>query len=443
MIKKKRFLFKMAVVTAMLCNGAFINAQVTIGADKNPETFSLLELISGNDKGLRLPQMTTDERNAMADAAFKANTEAQGLQIFNISTQCVETWNGSVWISECLCEAPEQPGEITGKTVAQPGETGLVYSVDKVEDVSYEWELPTGWRQTGGGTSNNITVTASDNYGPGVITVTPSRSCGEGPASTFWVSVGCGAYTDKGEWMVIMCYNLGTAASVQAMTPDELAAVASDPTPTAAGSTDPTIYGDLYQWGRQPDKHQFRNNPGMYGGGRTGVIGYDPNSQIPIGDPWYGIYIWFLGGSGTLDWHGNSITEKDDDLWDFSKYPANNPCPSGWRIASQAEWISIYNSGKTNTWQWAPDVNSSYYPGRLVTPAGFTHPTLFLPAAGVRGGAGGTLGNSGTDGYYWTTTPSPSSSGTTSYNIRFISASVSTTNSSTRASAMSIRCVAN
>jgi len=438
-MEKKNLFSVMATAALLLSNSAFFNAQVTVGSDKAPETFSLLELVGGNDKGLRLPQMTTEQRDIMADVDFKASTEAQGLQIFNTTTQCVDTWNGYTWISSCFCEPPEQPSEITGKTVAQKGETGLVYSVDNVEDVSYKWELPTGWKQTGGGTSNSITVTASNDYGPGVITVTPSRSCGKGPSSTYWVSVGCGAYTDTGEWMVIMCYNLGTAASVQSMTPDEQALVASAPTPTAAGSTDPTIYGDLYQWGRQPDGHQLRNATVLKVASGGAVISYTPNSQIPIGNAWYGVYVWF--GDPPRDWHGNSMTDQKDDLWDFSVYPANNPCPAGWHIPSRAEWSSIAG---TNTWQWAPNINSSYYAGRLATPAGFTNPTLFLPAAGLRGGAIGTLTSSGTSGYYWSTTPSDNSGIGTAYILSISQSSVNPGNSNnTRSSAMSVRCVAN
>ena len=95
-------LFAMATIVLLLSNSAFLHAQVTIGADKVPEVFSLLELISNEHDGLRLPQMTTEERDAMADADFRANPEAMGLQIFNTTTHCVETWSGFTWISTCV-----------------------------------------------------------------------------------------------------------------------------------------------------------------------------------------------------------------------------------------------------------------------------------------------------------------------------------------------------
>lgn len=96
-------ILKLAALTLLLANAALMNAQVTIGSDKDPETFSLLELVSENNKGLRLPQIeTTAKRNAMTDVAFKTNPLSLGLQIFNMETKCVETWNGMMWI--CLCE---------------------------------------------------------------------------------------------------------------------------------------------------------------------------------------------------------------------------------------------------------------------------------------------------------------------------------------------------
>ena len=97
-MRKKAIL---AGVFALMTSGAALNAQVTIGKDKTPEKFSVLELISKDSLGLRLPQMTTQQRDDITTPAFKANSLAEGLTIFNIDTKCVETWNGTVWINKC------------------------------------------------------------------------------------------------------------------------------------------------------------------------------------------------------------------------------------------------------------------------------------------------------------------------------------------------------
>ncbi|MBF4518098.1 hypothetical protein IRZ71_17165 [Flavobacterium sp. ANB] len=78
-----------------------MEAQMTIGGKKEPEAFSVLELL--NKGGLRLPQMTTAERNAFA---VQGNTKGEGLTIYNIDTKCVEYWNKVRWVS--LCEGTSQ-----------------------------------------------------------------------------------------------------------------------------------------------------------------------------------------------------------------------------------------------------------------------------------------------------------------------------------------------
>jgi hypothetical protein len=92
--------FIMSGLIAMI-TCASVNSQVTIGADKAPESFSILELISNQKGGFRLPQMTTAQRDVMTTNAFRSNVLAKGLQIFNITTNCVDTWNGTQWISQC------------------------------------------------------------------------------------------------------------------------------------------------------------------------------------------------------------------------------------------------------------------------------------------------------------------------------------------------------
>ena len=99
------------LATAMLLLGAVTTtAQVTIGSNKSPEAFSLLELISENDKGLRLPQIETDTQRDLVftnAAGFKNNPLAIGLQIFNMESNCVEYWDGNDWIS--LCQGTSNP----------------------------------------------------------------------------------------------------------------------------------------------------------------------------------------------------------------------------------------------------------------------------------------------------------------------------------------------
>ncbi len=77
---------------------------------------------------------------------------------------------------------PAQPGAITGSTAPCEG-TSQNYNVTNVDGVTYTWTFPAGWTQTGGGTTNSVTITVGSESGN--ITVTPSNECGNGASSPF------------------------------------------------------------------------------------------------------------------------------------------------------------------------------------------------------------------------------------------------------------------
>jgi len=324
--------------------------------------------------------------------------------------------------------------EISGANGVTKGATGLIYSVTPVSGVTtYTWTVPADWTITAGVGTNSITVTAGTTDGPAeAITVTANNGNCTG-RSTLAVSVGCPVKTTSGNWLTFMCYNLGAADAVQSLTPVQ----------QATYTTPDDIYGDLYQWGRVADGHQLRSVTVVDGGSDSREISYDSNSQIPVGDSWYGVPVSFSGG--TYDWHGNGAG-KNDYLWDGSTYPANNPCPDGWRLPTQAEWESIFggtNGGASttataNTWTWAPSLGGSYIMGYLIKPSGSSNYTLFLPASGYRGGRTVAAIGSMNGGFYWCS----SQSGSNALNMMFYSSAVSPTYSFNRATGMSLRCVA-
>jgi len=59
--------------------------------------------------GLRLPLLSTDERNALGlkDLVDPEAKAAKGLVIYNITTSCLEFWNGTKWISMCSDAMPD------------------------------------------------------------------------------------------------------------------------------------------------------------------------------------------------------------------------------------------------------------------------------------------------------------------------------------------------
>jgi hypothetical protein len=98
-MKTRNLFIKYYLMAALvLFTGTGLRAQVTIGDDKAPESFSALEIISSNGtRGLRLPHLTTAERDAL-QLTFPASTAdpnlSKGLMIYNTDLDCVQTWNG-------------------------------------------------------------------------------------------------------------------------------------------------------------------------------------------------------------------------------------------------------------------------------------------------------------------------------------------------------------
>ena len=99
-----------------------------------------------------------------------------------LSGGCVATMNGNAIISFSI---PAQTSVISGPTNSCIG-AAQTYSVTNVPGVTYTWTFPSGWTQTGGGTSNSVTVTAGSIAGD--ITVTPSNTCGTGPSRSLTVA---------------------------------------------------------------------------------------------------------------------------------------------------------------------------------------------------------------------------------------------------------------
>ena len=131
----------------------------------------------------------------------------------------------------------------------------------------------------------------------------------------------------------------------------------------ATSSTDASAYGDLYQWGRAADGHQCRNS------GTTSTLS---TTDQPV----HANFI--LAPNSPYNWR----SPQNDNLWQGVN-GTNNPCPSGYRIPTNAELDAERTSWSQN--------NST---------GAFNSP-LKLPLSGFRGYAVGSLFNVGSYGYYW------------------------------------------
>ncbi len=83
---------------------------------------------------------------------------------------------------------PAAAGTITGSATVCQGEYSVTYNVSTIADAtSYVWTLPSG--ATGSSTTNSITVDFGMSAFSGDITVKGTNTCGDGPTSTFAVTV--------------------------------------------------------------------------------------------------------------------------------------------------------------------------------------------------------------------------------------------------------------
>jgi hypothetical protein len=150
---------------------------VLIGPSGQPPHPSAHLEVGGNQGGFLLPRLTTTERNAIA-------TPAQGLQIFNTSTDCIETYFSTGWQpTSCGCTTPPAaPQAITLLSPSFcPGDT-VSFSVQSVPQAqTYQWTAPSGMLLIAGQDSGVAQFIINSSFS-GNLEVQASNACGTGSA---------------------------------------------------------------------------------------------------------------------------------------------------------------------------------------------------------------------------------------------------------------------
>jgi uncharacterized protein (TIGR02145 family) len=233
---------------------------------------------------------------------------------------------------------------------------------------------------TGTGTASSITVTGLTNGTAYTFTVTATNTNGTSVPSSASNSItpaGIPVVTNPTTGKIWMDRNLGASR-------------------VATSSTDAEAYGDLYQWGRAADGHQIRTS------GTTSTLS---TTDVP------GHANFILASS---DWRSPLNT----NLWQGVN-GVNNPCPSGFRIPTEAELEAERLSWGSN--------NAA---GAFGSPLRFT-------VAGLRVRSDGSLFDVGSGGNYWSSsTPNASYS-----RSLYISSSNAMWNNYDRATGRSVRCI--
>jgi uncharacterized protein (TIGR02145 family) len=391
-----------------------LRAQTVIGGDL-PDSSAILDLQS-TDKGLLIPRMSEIQRNAIAGPAM-------GLIVLNTTNNCLEinlgTPSSPDWtavkcrigtLSAISCSSAVLNGNL------EPGEAASSVSV-KVPYTGGNGGAHSGQAATSTGVTGLTATLAAGNFATGAdsLTYTISGTPAAAGTASFALSIGgqsctleltvaapaapsCWAKVSATDTLFFMCHNLASANT------------SADPfTPSWE------INGGYWQWGRKgPDASQWLNtNTTEFAHGPTGAGAGEANEAAISG--------W-------------NKTVAPSGAWSDSLKTANDPCPTGYRVPTKAQWDGVLanNTGSAVGTNWTESA-TNYSTGRSFGPA------LMLPAAGYRSAnSDGALFGRGLNGAYLSTTEYL----TVNAGILALFSGTAATSFNTRWDGFSVRCAA-
>jgi len=338
------------------------------GSDPHPS--AMLEVISG-DKGFLLPRMTIEQRDEIAEPAA-------GLQIVNTTSNCIQVYFPPVWQNVfCGCTTPPDANAGSDQLNQQGTSTQLMAN-DAGAGNTGTWSIISG---DGGLVTNPSNPLSYFTGTPGTsytLRWTISNPCGstfDDVEISFESGFSCGEtveFTYRNETVI---YETVLSGGGRCWLDRNLGALQ-----VATSHDDFDGFGDYFQWGRLDDGHQL---PG------SDVVQVTSSTD----DPGHGDFI--TTNDSPRDWR----IPQNDALWQGVN-GINNPCPQGFRVPTEVEFVIEMLS-----WEG------------MNTMGAFNSP-LKLTASGYRGGGIQDLGITGwypsstTDGelgrflYYWGTTAS-------------------------------------
>lgn len=162
---EKRIMLQMGTTGSAVSKLSYLGAGLD-NAPKTAPTSSDFSYAPGDD--LRFTGYVTDLAENMDYGVIDDTPETSTEYLFDIANT-----------------QPDQPSEISGEFDVPENATGLVYEVEEIAGLTYQWSVPDGWEITQGQGNHAITVNA-DSEG-GEISVKAENNCGMSEPSVLLV----------------------------------------------------------------------------------------------------------------------------------------------------------------------------------------------------------------------------------------------------------------